>query len=141
MIIVKYKGGLGNQMFQYVMQKALQEAYPEQEVKADLSHYILQNEHNGFEMDSVFGFQEPVVTRKEVLAISNVYFPGKLYNVLPKGLQEIIAWNLQYKFMSIMKKIRGKKNKNFYLGYKTTITTRLGGGMADTSDLGSDAQA
>lgn len=114
MIIVKYKGGLGNQMFQYVMQKTLQEVYPEQEVKADLSHYMLQKEHNGFEMDSIFGFQEAIATRKEVLSISNEYVPGRFYEMMPKGMQEFIAGNLQYKFMALKKKLSPAKNKNFY---------------------------
>lgn len=114
MIIVKYKGGLGNQMFQYVMQKVLQEVYSEEEVKADLSHYMLQNEHNGFELDSVFGFQEPIASRKEVLRAANTYFPGKIYLFLPEKIRRKIAGNLQYKIIALKKKIWSGKNRNFY---------------------------
>ena len=42
MIILKYKGGLGNQMFQFAMQLALENRYGKQQVKADAYHYLLQ---------------------------------------------------------------------------------------------------
>ena len=35
MIIVKYQGGLGNQMFQYAMQLSLIHKYKHQEIKGD----------------------------------------------------------------------------------------------------------
>lgn len=114
MIVIRYKGGLGNQMFQYALHKILQETYPEEVVKADLSHYLLQKEHNGFELDSVFGFQETSVSRKEVLSIANIYVPGKLYEILPDGIQKRIAENWQHKFMAWKKKMYPGKNPNFY---------------------------
>lgn len=54
MIIVKFSGGLGNQMFQYAMYKSLQEKYPQTEVKADISFYNNVVIHQGFELNQVF---------------------------------------------------------------------------------------
>lgn len=52
MIIVNFFGGLGNQMFQYALFKKFQSLGLE--VKADITHYEFNNEHNGFELEKVF---------------------------------------------------------------------------------------
>ena len=114
MIVIKYKGGLGNQMFQYAFHQAMKEAYPEETIKADLSHYILQNEHNGFELISVFGFQEDVATKGEVTSIVNIYFPGRLFKHLPRKIKEKIANNLQYMYRNLKNAFIPKKSEQYY---------------------------
>jgi len=52
MKIVKFLGGLGNQMFQYAFYKALLEK--ERYVFADLSDFKTYNLHNGFELENIF---------------------------------------------------------------------------------------
>jgi hypothetical protein len=55
MIVVRYEGGLGNQMFQHALLLALQKNYPDVEVVADLSYARYQ--HQGFELSEVFGIE------------------------------------------------------------------------------------
>ena len=98
MIIVKYKGGLGNQMFQYAMQLALEKKYGKQQVFADISHYLLQNEHNGFELEKVWELQIEATSKEMLKKVSPYYYPGKLFFCLPEGLKRIIRDNLQYRY-------------------------------------------
>ncbi len=58
MIIVKFSGGLGNQLYQYAVYRLLSETYQNIKVKADLSDYVLYDVHHGFELDRIFGVQE-----------------------------------------------------------------------------------
>ncbi|TKC55812.1 alpha-1,2-fucosyltransferase [Pedobacter hiemivivus] len=52
MKIVKFLGGLGNQMFQYAFYRALSKRH--KTVKADLSGYSNYPLHNGFELEKIF---------------------------------------------------------------------------------------
>lgn len=54
MIIVKFFGGLGNQMFQYATYLALKNRYKDVTVTADLSWYNTTTIHNGFELEHLF---------------------------------------------------------------------------------------
>ncbi len=54
MILVRFSGGLGNQMFQFAMYEKLKKEYPDMEVRGDLSFYTLEQVHNGFELERVF---------------------------------------------------------------------------------------
>lgn len=66
MIIVKYSGGLGNQMFQYAMHFALQKKYKNQEVKGEKFHYLVTPEHNGFELEKIFDIDINWATQEEL---------------------------------------------------------------------------
>lgn len=54
MVIIKMKGGLGNQISQYAFSRLLAKQYPQQVVKIDTSWFDLNPIHNGFELDRVF---------------------------------------------------------------------------------------
>jgi hypothetical protein len=54
MKIVRFKGGLGNQMFQYAFYEAIRRKYPTDIVSIDLSPYLIFHDHNGFELNNVF---------------------------------------------------------------------------------------
>lgn len=45
-IIVKFQGGLGNQLFQYALYEWIKKEYPDMEVLADLSYYKIRMAHN-----------------------------------------------------------------------------------------------
>src|SRR3546814_4721131 len=55
MKIVKFLGGLGNQMFQYAFYMYLKQHF--RKVKADLTGFTSYPLHNGFELDQVFGIR------------------------------------------------------------------------------------
>lgn len=98
MIIVKYKGGLGNQMFQYAMQLALEKKYGKDQVLADTSHYLIHNEHNGYELDKVWGIQLATASREILKELSPYYYPGKMFFCLPDKLKHIVRDNLQHRY-------------------------------------------
>ena len=58
MIIVKFTGGLGNQMYQYALLCMLKKRYPDVDVMADISMYYALDLHYGFELDSIFSLSE-----------------------------------------------------------------------------------
>ena len=69
MIIVKFQGGLGNQLFQYVFYKKLEYIYPQQDMKADLSYYYRGHCHQGFELEKHFGLKLPEATWQEIFQL------------------------------------------------------------------------
>lgn len=87
MLIVKFHGGLGNQMYQYAFYKNIQKKFPELTIKADLDRYIYkkQLEHNGFELDTVFkNISMDVASTEEILE------SGGLYERHKAGLVDIV---------------------------------------------------
>lgn len=69
MYIVAIEGGLGNQMFQYALFISLKERYGDGLMKLDLS-FINPFMHNGYELQRVFGIQQPLCTKWEVIRYS-----------------------------------------------------------------------
>lgn len=63
MTIVKFLGGLGNQLFQYAFYLALEKAFGN--VKADLAGYEKYTLHQGFELERIFGIKLRQVTSFE----------------------------------------------------------------------------
>lgn len=118
MIIIKYKGGLGNQMFQYAMQLAIEKKYRGQQVLADTSHYLLLNEHNGYELESVWGICLTEATREQLKKVSPYYYPGAATLHLPEKLRKLVAGNFQYKYKD--KKLqKNSEMKSHYYKQKT----------------------
>ncbi len=54
MLVIKYTGGLGNQMFQYALGISLSRRFPEEKIYADLSRYHFLREHEGFVLSKYF---------------------------------------------------------------------------------------
>lgn len=73
MKIVKIIGGLGNQMFQFALYKALQKQHPEERVLIDLHCFNGYHLHHGFEIGSVFGADYEEATLKEVARLAYPY--------------------------------------------------------------------
>ena len=73
MKIVKVIGGLGNQMFQFALYKALQKQHPEERVLIDLHCFNGYHLHHGFEIGSVFGADYEEATLKEVARLAYPY--------------------------------------------------------------------
>ena len=87
MLIVCFGQGLGNQMFQYAFYLALKKAYPACTVLMDVDH-IIEKDHNGYELDRVFGIETNEARYQDVVKLSGIYpkeFPhGKIMNKLMK---------------------------------------------------------
>ena len=111
MIIIRYRGGLGNQMFQYAFSLALQKKYKGVPVLADITHYRMIGEHNGFELEQVFDIELPVASKKEIKQVSPYYVPPVYYDKLPVSLKGFVANNLQYKFWERQK---SRKSRVYY---------------------------
>ncbi|QIH36266.1 MULTISPECIES: alpha-1,2-fucosyltransferase [Sphingobacterium] len=63
MKIVKFLGGLGNQLFQYAFLLALHQKF--KTVKADLSDFKSYQLHNGFELNTIFNINLPQINSFE----------------------------------------------------------------------------
>lgn len=74
MKIVKYIGGLGNQMFIYAFSVALRETF-RQEILVDTHYYKSRNFHNGLEIERIFGIHLAEAKLIDKLRMS-WYFPN-----------------------------------------------------------------
>ena len=81
MKIVKFIGGLGNQMFQYAFLLSLQQRYRET-ILMDVTTFETYGLHNGFELDRVFNITAVKATIdniKEVTYYTDSYFKYRIY--------------------------------------------------------------
>lgn len=127
MIVVKFSGGLGNQMYQYVMYRLLKRAYPTIKVKADISFYNLLCEHNGFEIDKVFKLSEPVdlASKREINSFCPKYIPGRFEALLPLPIKRKIAFNWQYKITKLKSLFQKNKRQAIISGYEINAFNEL----------------
>lgn len=100
MIIISFGCGLGNQMFEYAFYLSMKNAYPNVRIKADV-RYALPIEHNGYELERIFGIKMEESTLREVLKYSE-YIPKKKRYFLLK------VWRF-------IRKRLGRVKKSFYL--------------------------
>lgn len=114
MKIVKFLGGLGNQLFQYAFFRALQQTFPK--VKADLSGYDSYGLHNGFELERIFAIQLPQLTP----------FEHRLFNWqdrrwIQRKLRRIYGTKRAYceesKLFGYDETVFGKRGHRYYWGY------------------------
>ena len=74
MIVIRFHGGLGNQMFEYTFYEYMRQRYPEH-IKADLSWFDRNyNAHQGYELSRAFGIELPAVSYEDLARIHE-YFP------------------------------------------------------------------
>lgn len=73
MFIIRFHGGLGNQMFEYCFYRYMQE-YVSEDVKADLTWFDRNyKEHQGYELDRVFGIELRTATYGEIARVHEYY--------------------------------------------------------------------
>ncbi len=70
MIIISFGCGLGNQMYEYAFYLKMKEIYPNVQIKGDIK-YILPQEHNGYELDKIFGINIPECSLKEAICYAD----------------------------------------------------------------------
>src|SRR5690606_18414183 len=114
MKIVKFLGGLGNQMFQYGFYLALQKKF--KKVKADLSDFETYPLHNGFELNDIFDINLNIVSKFDL----NLYLPHnrkwiwrklrRLYNTKQAYIEETMPF-------AYNKTIFSDKQNRYYWGY------------------------
>lgn len=73
MKIVKIIGGLGNQMFQFALYKALQKQFPEEAILLDLHCFNGYHKHRGFEIPKIFDVAYAEANWKEVAKVAYPY--------------------------------------------------------------------
>ena len=79
MRIVNFKGGLGNQMFQYAFLLSLKEKYKEELILMDTSAYKIEKMHNGFELTRRFEIPEREASEEELKPFRAHISKGWLY--------------------------------------------------------------
>ncbi|MBO5631698.1 MAG: alpha-1,2-fucosyltransferase [Aeriscardovia sp.] len=79
MRIVNFKGGLGNQMFQYAFLLSLKEKYKEELILMDTSAYKIEKMHNGFELTRRFEIPEREASEEELKPFRTHISKGWLY--------------------------------------------------------------
>ncbi len=74
MIVQRFTSGLGNQMFQYTFFRNLKKTHPEIRLRADLTWFEWNNEHQGYELRKLFGIELPKADPWEI-AYTSGQFP------------------------------------------------------------------
>lgn len=87
MIIVRYTGGLGNQMFEYAMNVILMENFPQEKIYADLTRYELLDEHDGFDIVKYFNVDIKEIDNSTLKKIAPIH-----YWVRKMKLNEIVKY-------------------------------------------------
>lgn len=116
MKIVKYIGGLGNQMFIYAFSVALRETF-RQEILVDTHYYKSRNFHNGLEIERIFGIHLAEAKLIDKLRMS-WYFPNYWidYHLLGKlparknTVRELPGQKVNFELL-------GDSSDKFYDGY------------------------
>lgn len=79
MKIVNIIGGLGNQMFQYALYKALQKKFPTEDVKIWTGAFRGYGKHNAYELERVFGLKTEAASTAEMMHIAYPYVHYRLW--------------------------------------------------------------
>jgi len=93
MIIVKFSGGLGNQIYQFVFLKKMQMKYPNVKIVGDISFYKTNRIHNGFELEKIFKISEKEFSAGigELLKVK-CEIPVDAIEKFPVALIKPVAW-------------------------------------------------
>ena len=112
MIIVKFIGGLGNQMFQYAFYRSLKEKY--NNVKADITDFYGYRLHNGFILEDIFNVEVDKANFYEILQLREENRKGMLYKIKRK-IFGIKSTHIKQKNFSFS--LLSKKNDLYLDGY------------------------
>lgn len=106
MIIMRFGGGLGNQIFQYALMLQLKQKYLDVDIRYDISSFKVFNEHYGFEIPVVFDFNEKMIEEKT----EGILHPFQTIMIrlnirLSKLKQYEFIWKLDKLYFKIAEKI------------------------------------
>jgi hypothetical protein len=91
MIIVRFIGGLGNQMFQYNLYRRLEDLNVS--VMADLSDFENYDLHNGFELENIFELKLEIASQKELNEVKD-----SSLNVISRIRRKLFGQNKSHKY-------------------------------------------
>ena len=114
MKIIQFLGGLGNQMFQYALYKALQKKHPN--VKADLHGYRNYALHNGFELENIFNIKLNKIS-PFTKNLYNKHNRKWLYRKLRRVLNLRNAYQEEKSLFAFDPSILADPKSRFYWGY------------------------
>jgi hypothetical protein len=106
MIIVNVKGGLGNQMFQYALYRALGSKH--KEVKLDIHSYKNYGLHNGYELPEIFNIKDIYCTNKEMKKLAD--YNNNIFSRIRKKLIGRKKSDVQQEGFSYMSSVFHKDN-------------------------------
>lgn len=92
MIVIGFGCGLGNQMFQYAFYLSMLDQYPQVVFKAD-TQYAFVKEHNGFELDRVFGIKLLECTIDERKKLSEFPIKKNFINEIVLRVRNRLKWH------------------------------------------------
>jgi len=114
MKIVRFLGGLGNQMFQYTLYKALKKRFPK--VKADLYWFDGYNRHYGYELEKIFGIRISKASEFESV-LYDIHNRRWIFRKLRRLLNLKKAYQEETDLFSFDPNILTDKNSAYYWGY------------------------
>ncbi len=117
MVIIRLQGGLGNQMFQYALFRKLDIAG--REVKIDDEQILSEgNQHNGLELERVFGIAYPRASHEECVAFTSpLTVPERLYNKAAAILNKVNIRHTIYEDKLSFKPEIMEMDKAYLCGY------------------------
>lgn len=93
MIIIRFSGGLGNQLYQYALYVKMQAEFGKENVQADITDYIGKNYHQGFEIENIFqDIQLDCISGKEAFKITGrlpIFYGGPKKDLVRKIRKQI----------------------------------------------------